>query len=88
MQKTKSLAFMDKYPLRTKTVLDNMCIEQVSHFRYLGCDSTSHMDYDADHKLAKFQSICGTIHLPLSRKTRKEIQLKFYKITGVPFYGS
>ena len=66
--------------------MDNKSIEQASHFRYLGCDIT----YDVDHKLAKFQSICGTIQRVLSRKARKETGLKFYKVMAVPLlsYGS
>ena len=76
---------MSKYPLRTKIVLDTKSIEQMSHFHYLGYDIT----YDADHKLAKFQSICNTVCRVLSRETRKETRLKFYKVIAVPelFYG-
>ena len=45
-------------------------IEQVFHFRYLGCDITCNMDYNVDHNLAKFlyvaHTICGTIRRVLS----------------------
>ena len=71
VQKTKIMVFVAKYPLRTKIVLDNKCIEQVSHFCYFGCDVTYDVDYDVDHKSDKFQSICGTIRQSLSRKTRE-----------------
>ena len=43
----------DIYPLRTKIVLDNKTIEQVSHFRYLGCGVIYDVGYDVDHKLPK-----------------------------------
>ena len=39
------MALVGKYHLRTKIVLDNKSIEQVSHFRYLGCDITYDVDY-------------------------------------------
>ena len=55
----------------TKIVLDNKSIEQVTHFRYLGCDNTYDVDYDVDHKLAKFQTICDTVRRVVSRETRK-----------------
>ena len=77
---------MGKYSLRTNIVLDKTSVEQVSCFSFLGCDIT----YDVDHMVAKFQSVCGTICQILSRKTKKEIQLKFYKIMAVPvvLFGS
>ena len=34
----KTVAFVGKYPLQTKIVLDNKSIEKVPQFRYLGCD--------------------------------------------------
>jgi hypothetical protein len=35
-------------------------------------------------KLSKFQNICGVIARTLKKKTRKETNLKFYKIMAVP----
>lgn len=60
--------------------MDNKSIDEVSNVHFLGCDVTYHVDYDVDRKLAKFQTVCGTIRLALSRKTRKKCQLKFYKV--------
>ena len=34
--KTKIMAFGGKFPIRTKIVIDNKLIQQVSHFNYLG----------------------------------------------------
>ena len=68
---TKTIVFVGKYPLQTKTVLDNESMEQVSHFCYIG--SYFDIDHDIDNKLTKFQSICRTIQQMLSRKMRKEI---------------
>jgi Holliday junction resolvase len=36
--KSKVMAFECKHPRRSKIVIDNIIIEQVSHFNYLGCD--------------------------------------------------
>jgi hypothetical protein len=44
--KSKVMAFEGKHPRRSKIVIDNKIIEQVSHFNYLGCDVS--YNYDAD----------------------------------------
>ena len=36
VRKTKSMAYKGRGPIRTKTVIDNKIIEQVSSFNYLG----------------------------------------------------
>ena len=36
VQKTKSMAFKGRDPVRTKLVIDNKIIEQVNSFNYLG----------------------------------------------------
>ena len=36
VQKTKSMAFKGRDPVRTKTVIDNKIIEQATMFNYLG----------------------------------------------------
>jgi hypothetical protein len=88
--KTKVMAFWGKYPRRSKIVVENKIVEQVSHFNYLGCDVTYNEDKDCDKKLHKFQAICGTIRRTLQRKARNETQIKFYKVMAVPtiLYGS
>jgi hypothetical protein len=40
--------------------------------------------FHAFDKLSKFQNICGVIARTLKKKTRKETNLKFYKIMAVP----
>jgi hypothetical protein len=47
-------------------------------------------DEDLNDKLSKFQKICGVISRTLKKKTRKETNLKFYRIMAVPvlLYGS
>jgi hypothetical protein len=62
----------------------------VSNFNYLGCNVTYKHDEDLNDKLSKSQNICGVIRRTLNKKTRKETNLKFYKIMAVPvlIYGS
>ena len=40
------------------------------HFCYLVCDIAYDVDYDGDHKLAKLESICGTIEVNNKQKSR------------------
>ena len=82
VQKTKIMASVSKYTVRTKSVLNNKIIQQMSVIRYLGCDIIYDVNYDVDHKLDNFQSICGTIRQVLSRKTRKQTRLNFYKVVA------
>lgn len=41
-----------------------LTIEQVSHFYYLGCDSSYDYNNDVNSKLDKFQAPWGTIRHP------------------------
>jgi hypothetical protein len=89
--KIKVMAFQGKYPIRSKIILNNKSItEKVSNFNYLGCNVTHKYDEDLNDKLSKFQNICRVIARTLTNKTRKEPNLKCYKIMAVPvlLYGS
>jgi hypothetical protein len=89
-QKTKTVALHGKYPIRTKILIYNETIEQVSYFNYLGCDATYEINNDIQNKLNKCRQIYGIIVKTLKGKARKEMQIKFYKMMGVPtlLYGS
>jgi hypothetical protein len=85
------MAFQGKYPIRSKIILNNKSItEQVSNFNYLGRNVTYKYDEDLNDKLSKLKNICGAIARTLKKKTRKETNLKCYKIMAVPvlLYGS
>ncbi|XP_039301198.1 uncharacterized protein LOC120356339 [Nilaparvata lugens] len=84
------MAFTGKYPTRSKIVIDNKVLEQVSQYCYLGCDISFKDDSDVERKIGKFQSICGNISRTLGKKARKETIMKFYRMMAAPvlLYGS
>lgn len=88
-EKTKTMAYKGKYPVRTKIVIEGKSIEQVKYFKYLGCHISFERDIDLDKRLNKFRNICGTIHRHLKNKTRIETRIKFFNTVAVPvlMYG-
>lgn len=90
LNKTKTMAFQGKYSVRTKIVLNDTPLEQVTSFKYLGTQLTYKHDSDCKYKLPIFQQLCGTINRNLKNKARKETQIKFYKVMAVPslLFGS
>jgi hypothetical protein len=50
-QKTKSIAFKGRDPVRTKIVIDNKIVEQVYSFNYLGNMISYEKELDVDNKL-------------------------------------
>jgi hypothetical protein len=74
--------FCGKWLVRSKLILGNQLIEQVSKFNYLGCQLSYQGEVDVNHKLEKFNYICGTIKRT-RKKTRTETQIKFYKVMAI-----
>jgi hypothetical protein len=62
------MAFKGKYPVRTKTVIEDKTLEKVNHYKYLGHDVKFVEETDTDAKIKKFQNICGTIRRTLKGK--------------------
>ena len=69
--KTKTMAFWSKEPVWIKIVIDDIVIEQVSHFSYLGCDITFNYDHDIQKELHKLQYICDTLKKTIKAKQEK-----------------
>jgi endonuclease/exonuclease/phosphatase family metal-dependent hydrolase len=88
--KTRVMAFRGKDPVRSKIVVQQNIVDQVSHFHYLGCEISFQRDKDASNKMHRFQHICGTIHRALKNNATKETRIKFYKTMAAPtlLYGS
>ena len=62
VQKTKSMAFKGRDPLRTKTVIDDKIIEQVNSFNYLGNMISYEKELDIDNKLHNCLKITDIIN--------------------------
>jgi hypothetical protein len=73
------MAFCGKWPLRSKLILDNQPIEQVSKFKYLGCHLSYKGEVDVNHKLEKFIYVCSTIKRDLKTKPERKHRLNFIK---------
>ena len=61
VQKTKSVAFKGRDPVRTKIVIDNKIIVQVKMFNYLG-NISFEKESDIDNKLHNYLKITGIIN--------------------------
>ena len=62
VQKTKSMAFKGRDPVRTKIVIDNKVIGQVNLFNYLGNMMSYEGELDIDNKLNYFFKITGILN--------------------------
>jgi len=89
-EKTKIFGFVETDHLRTKIIIDDETLEQVSQFAYLGCSISYQFPRDVEFKLAKFLQLIGTIKGTIFRKVRTETILKIYNTLVLPtfLYGS
>jgi len=62
VQKTKSMAFKGRDPVRTTTVTDNKIIEQVKSFNYLGNTIPYEKELDIYNELRNYLKITGIIN--------------------------
>jgi len=62
VQKTKSMAFKGRDPVRTKIVIDNKIIEQVNLFDYLANMVSYEGELDIGNKLNNFLNIAGILN--------------------------
>jgi len=53
-KKTKVFGFAGTDRLRTKIIINDKTLEQVSHFTYLGCSISNQFSNDVQFKLANF----------------------------------
>ena len=90
LKKDESIWFRWKDHLRTKIIINDETLEQVSHFTYLGCSISYQFSNDKEFKLAKFVQLIGTIKRTVFKKLRTETILKIYNTLVLPtfLYGS
>jgi hypothetical protein len=72
--------------LRTKIIINNETLEQVSQFTYLGCSISYQFSNDVESQLAKFLQLIGTIKRTVFKKVRKGTILKIYNTLILPTF--
>jgi len=75
-KKTKVFGFVGTDHLRTKLIIHDETLEQVSQFTYLGCSISDQFSNDVEFKLVKFLELIGTIKKTIFKKVRTETILK------------
>jgi len=85
-KKTKGFGFVGTDHLRTKFIINDETLEQVSQFTYLGCSISYQFSNDVEFKLAKFLQLIATIF----KEVRTETILIVYNKLVLPtfLYGS
>lgn len=83
--KTKTMAFQGREPVRSKIVINGKIIEQTAEFNYLGCKLANSGEVDVDNKLKNFQRTTGLINRVLRRNlVKKETRLRIYNTMAIP----
>ena len=72
--------------LRTKIVINDETLEQVSQFTYLGCSISYQCSNDVEFNLAKFLQLIGTLKRTIFKKARMETILKIYNTLVLPIF--
>jgi len=85
-KKTKVFGFVGTDHLRTKIIINDETLEQVSQFTYLGCNISYQFSNDVEFKLAKFLQLIGTIKRTIFEKVRMETILKIYNTLVLPTF--
>ena len=87
-KKTKLFGFIGMDHLRTKIIINDETLEQVSCFTYLDCSISYQFSNDVEFKLATFLQLIGTIKRTIFKKVRTETILKIYNTLVLPTFLS
>ena len=89
-KKKKEFGFFGTDHPRTKIIIKDETLEQVSQFTYPCCSISYQFSNYAEFKLAKFLQLIGTIKGNNFKKVRTETILKIYNTLVLPkfLYGS
>ena len=85
-KKTKVFGFVGTDHLRTKIIINDETLEQVSQFTYLGCSISYKFSNDVEFKLGKFLQLIGTIKRTIFKTVRTETILKIYNTLVFPTF--
>jgi hypothetical protein len=69
--KIKVTNFKVKQPDRYKIIIFNSIPEQVTSFKYLGCENSYETKNNVNTKVHQFQATCNTINTALKRNAKK-----------------
>jgi len=58
-EKSKTVAFLGKYAVRYKIIVDNKCLQQLKSVKYLGCEISYGNEKDVQQKTSKICSNAG-----------------------------
>jgi len=86
VQKTKSMAFKGRDPVRTKIVIGNKIIEKVKFFNYLGDMISYEKEFDIDNKLHKYLKITGILNNVFRPQKTQENNNKIIQYTSPPSF--
>ena len=86
-KKTKVFGFVGTDHPRTKIIINDETLEQVSQFTYLGSSISYQFSNDMEFKLAKFLQLIGTIKRIIFRKVKTETILKIYNTLFLPIFS-
>jgi len=89
-KKTKVFGFVGTDHLKSKIIINDETLEQVSQFTYLGCSISYQFSNYVEFRLAKCLQVIGTIKRTIFKKVRTETILKIYNTLVLPtfLYGS
>jgi hypothetical protein len=89
--KMKTMAFKERDPVRSKTVINTNIIEQINTFSYLDCSISYHNEKDIIVKFQNFSTKWEIIKRTLKPSPiQKHTRLKIYNTITLPtlLYGS
>jgi len=85
-KKRKVFGFVGTDHLRTKIIINDETLEQISQCTYLGCSISYQFSNDVEFKLAKFLQLIGTIRRTIFKKVRTETIFKIYYTLVLPTF--
>jgi hypothetical protein len=89
--KTKTMAFRGRDPIRSKIVMNNKIIEQIHTFNYLGCSLSYEREKDVTTEVSKFLQITEITNKVLKpSEVQRQTRLRIYNTAAIPIllYGS
>jgi hypothetical protein len=70
--------------LKAKIIINDVTLDQVNQFTYLGCSISYQFSNEVELKLAKLLQLIGTVKRTIFRKVRTETILKLYSTLVLP----